>query len=945
MKPEKLVIRNFGPFWGEESLDFAALEDIFLIMGKTGAGKTSIFDALCFALYGQTPRSGKAAAFLTSDFNKSREESSVTLFFSIRESRYKIYRTLFYTRKALRGAKDVEEDILTLEKIHEDGSLVLLSNGQNKSDTEKTIEKLIGLNAEQFMKIVLLPQGEFAEFLKQNTNERRTLLGKLFPMDEAKKIMQRASEKAKTAELELKELENRIAEFGRMYDVREKDRLVQKAEASLDAVKEKAAAVSKTEKELVELRNILKNAEEKQNIFHNAEIEADNAERNLEKAKIQLEEAEREKQSLPELTDRQNTMIKHQAVVAELAHAEAAIPALEKKIYNYQKRKSETVAESAALNENLCKTQHDIASLEKQAACLSGVEAEFENARKGYDDLVALKKINEEKSKAAIEETKAGDLIMRLSAETEEMSGQIAEIEKQIDALGDQIESAKQNAAASELAKLLADGERCPVCGSETHPFPAKIIRATEDLAKSKAAFEKMLAEKKDVLAHTNNDKAAMTEKWNTAKTRLLEFTAADAEGRKKLSIKAANAASGTAEDEFSGILKSCVDELNRLQKEKEGARRALGLVHSLQKELQETRNKLAAFDIEHSRIETEEKNTRQKIKEIEEKKKTLISESQADGLSARDELSAIEAGLARLETTIKTIREKDERAGKDFVEAKTRKENAWKNFESAKTARDEAEASLLAVRHDRYPNWDAAEIERKLAETAGEKEALEKERDNAVAELARIKKDMESLQEAESKREKRSRECGVLKALSDDLNGAGKAHAKISFDTWLLARHMDEIAAFASVRLNMMSEGRFHIMLDEDGQKGGAGLKGLDLTIFDENTGTNRPCATLSGGETFLASISLAMGLADSVQSRAGGIKLDAVFIDEGFGSLDESTLEKALGIFDEISANRMVALISHVEELRTRIPSHVEVVKTKGGSHIRCDQWAAPG
>ncbi|MDR1232456.1 MAG: AAA family ATPase [Spirochaetaceae bacterium] len=942
MKPEKLIIRNFGPFLGEESLDFTALEAIFLIMGKTGAGKTSIFDAMCFALYGQTPRSGKAAAFLTSDFNKCRDESSVTLYFSIRECRYKIYRTLFYTRKALRGAKDVEEDILTLEEIREDGDFALLSNGQNKSETERIIEKLIGLNAGQFMKIVLLPQGEFAEFLKQNTNERRTLLGKLFPMDEAKKIMQRAAEKAKTAELELKDLENRIAEFGRMYDVSEKDRLVQNSEAGLEAVKEKAAAVFQTEKELVELRGILKNAEEKQTVFHNAETEAGNAEKNLAKAKTQLDEAEREKQELPELTGRQNTMLKRHAVVAELAKAEAAIPSLEKNIHNYQKRKAEIASESAVLNNTLDNMRNDIAAHEKQAAGLAGLETEFDHARKDYDELVALKKMNEEKTKAAAEEKKAGDFIMRLSAEAGELSGHIAEIEQQIATLGEQIEKAKQNAAASELAKALIDGERCPVCGSEAHPFPAQIIRATEDLAKSKTAFEKMLAEKRDVLAQKNNDKAAMTEKGNAAKTRLLELTATEMEGRKKLSID--KAAIETAID-ITEILKSRLDELNRLQKEKEGARRALGLVHGLQKELQETQNKLAAFDIEHSRIDAEEKNTRQKIAEIEEKKKALILEGQADGLSARDELAAIEAELARLETTIAAIREKDELAGKDFVAAKTRKENAWKNFDNAKKARDEAEAALLAVRHDRYPNWDAAEIERKLVEIAIEKETLERERDNAVAELARIKKDMESLKDAEAKREHLSRECGVLKALSDDLNGAGRAHAKISFDTWLLARHMDEIAAFASVRLNMMSEGRFHILLDEDGQKGGAGLKGLDLTIFDENTGTNRPCATLSGGETFLASISLAMGLADSVQSRAGGIKLDAVFIDEGFGSLDESTLEKALGIFDEISANRMVALISHVEELRTRIPSHVEVVKTKGGSHIRCGSGSGPG
>jgi exonuclease SbcC len=943
MKPERLIIRNFGPFLGEEILDFTTLSDIFLIMGKTGAGKTSIFDAMCFALYGQTPRSGRNSAFLTSDFDKNRSESSVTLFFSIRKSHYKIYRTLFYTRKARRGAKDVEEDILTLETIQEDGSLAALG-GQNKSDTEKIIEKIIGLNAEQFMKIVLLPQGEFAEFLKQNTNERRTLLGKLFPMDEAKKIMQRASEKTKNVEMELKDWENRIAEFGRMYNVREKDVLVQKAELALETIKEKAVAVSKTEKELIELRGILKNAEEKQNTFQNTETEAASAEKNLEKAKVRLEEAEREKQSLPKLTDQQNTMIKRQAVIAELADAEAEIPALKKRIDNYQKRKSEITRETATLNKTLGETQNNIISFEKQAAGLSSLETEFESVRKDYEELVALKKINEEKTKAAIDEKIAHDHIIRISVEAEDMSTQMAEIEKQTEALKERIEEAKQNAAASELAKLLTDGERCPVCGSEKHPFPAKIIQTTDDLEKSKTAFEKMFVKIKDDLAQKNNQKAAMTEKWNAAQTKRLELKAVDAEGRKRLSIESPmeDSTGISMDSDIAEILKSRMEKLNWLQKEKEGARRALGNVNSLQKETQTIHNTLAAFNVENSRIETEEKNTRQKIEEIEEKKKTLLSSSPADALykSAHDELIVIEAALTQVEKTIKTIREKDERTGKDFVEAKTRKENAEKNYDTAKTAwntaKNEAEAAFLAVQNEAYRNPGA--IEKELTEITRKKEALEKERDDAVTQLARIKKDMESLKDAESKREKLSRESGVLKALSDDLNGTGKVRAKISFDTWLLARHMNEIAAFASVRLNMMSEGRFHILLDEDAQKSGAGLKGLDLTIFDENTGTNRPCTTLSGGETFLASISLAMGLADSVQSRAGGIKLDAVFIDEGFGSLDETTLEKALGIFDEISANRMVALISHVEELRTRIPSRVEVIKTKGGSHICC-------
>jgi exonuclease SbcC len=974
MKPEKLVMRNFGPFLGEERLDFTALEDIFLIMGKTGAGKTSIFDAMCFALYGQTPRNGRNADFLTSDFNKNRDESSVTLFFSIRESHYKIYRTLFYTRKAKRGSKDVEEEILSLEEVREDGTLAALNgDGQNKSDTERAIERLIGLNAEQFMKIVLLPQGEFAEFLKQNTNERRTLLGKLFPMDEAKKIMQKAAEKAKAAEAELRELENKIAEWGRLYDLRERegmDEIVQKAETRLESVKKRATDALQTEKELVELRGVLKNATEKRNALQNAETEAEHAEKNLAAAQNRFNEAEREKEALPELADKQNALIKRQAVVAELAKAEAEIPALNDTVQRYHKRTVDIAAETAVLHKTLDETRQSIASLEKEAEGLAGLEADFEKARKIYDGLLALQKIVEEKAKAASDEKNVEAAVARLVADADELSAQIAELEQQIDEIARNIEAAKQNAAASELAKTLADGEPCPVCGSTEHPAPAKIVRLAEDLAKSKAAFENMLKEKKDGFAGKSNDKAVMAEKGNAARTRLGELTAAEAEARKNLSFDESAEVLDVAP-----MLKARLDELNRLQREKEGARRALGRLPGLQKDSLAIRDKLAAFDVERSRLETEEKNTRLKIEEIEAKKKALLFEAHdaADvdntregppspeggrGHSptryaqekplrgaAREELAGIESSLARLDKAIEAIREKGEKAGKDFVEAQAHQENARKTREAAASALAEAEAALLVARSGEYRNLALVSIEGKLADIAGEKDALGKERDEAVAQFTRVTKDRDDLRETEAKRETLSRECGALKAVADDLNGSGKNRAKISFDTWLLARHMNEIAAFASVRLNMMSEGRFHILLDEDGQKGGGGLKGLELTIFDENTGTSRPCATLSGGESFLASISLAMGLADSVQSRAGGIKLDAVFIDEGFGTLDESTLEKALGIFDELSANRMVALISHVEELRTRIPSHVDVVKTKGGSHILVDRHEANG
>jgi exonuclease SbcC len=945
MKPEKLIIRNFGPFLGEEILDFSSLESIFLITGKTGAGKTSIFDAMCFALYGYTPRSGRNADFLTSDFNKNREESSVTFFFAVHDRHYKVYRTLFYTRKAKHGGKDIEEDMLTLEEVDEDGSLRVASE-PNKTDTGRAIEQLIGLKADQFMKIVLLPQGEFAQFLKQSTNDRRALLGKLFPMEQAKKIMQRAGEKAKKAEAELAEVESRIAGLSRVYSAGERDTILREAQSDLEAVKQKAASLAKTERELLEARGTVEAAGEKKRLLRNAEEEAAFADKAFTDAEQNLAEAARGKQALPEFLHRQNALITRRAVIVELVKMEDSIPALENKRQGYLKRKTELESEAAALGERSQKTQAAVHSLEKKAGSLGILEEAFDKAKTRYENLAALQKTSDEKRKTEADEKGLQARILQLSGTIDELQVQIHEIESRITVLDGQIEAAKQNTAASGLAKSLVDGEPCPVCGSREHPSPARIVSTADDLARSMSALQKMAAEKKEQLAARNNEKIAAETKHSLIRARLEDLVAAEAEKTRRFRDSGDDIPAG----DVNAALIASTEKVNQVQREKEDARRSLGQLHDGQKELRLLHEREAAISVECSRLEAEEKNIRKKIEEIEEKKEALLSTENAGAAiaaetagaapennraSARDELSALDSRITNLERTINTIRESQENAGKDFAAASARRENARNNHEAARSAWENARAALDAIRDDRYK--DSGVIGRALHEIAGEKETVEKDRDNAVARLTQITKDMEYLREAEEKRERLSGQYALLKALADDLNGSGKNHAKISFDTWLLARNMREIAAFASVRLNMMSEGRFHILLDEDGQKGGAGLKGLDLAVFDENTGTNRPCGTLSGGESFLASISLAMGLADSVQSRAGGIKLDAVFIDEGFGALDETALEKALGIFDEISANRMVALISHVEELRTRIPCHVEVIKTKGGSHIR--------
>jgi exonuclease SbcC len=223
----------------------------------------------------------------------------------------------------------------------------------------------------------------------------------------------------------------------------------------------------------------------------------------------------------------------------------------------------------------------------------------------------------------------------------------------------------------------------------------------------------------------------------------------------------------------------------------------------------------------------------------------------------------------------------------------------------------------------------------RRLLETWKTRRAeAEGERDAAFAGLSGLERDQEELEGAQKRHSEKEARARELRALADDLSGKNPQWQP--FDSWLLGSYLVEIAGYATARLEKMSEYRYSLLLESQRQKGQRGYAGLDLTVFDAHTGKTRPCATLSGGESFLASISLALGLADSIQARSGGIRLDAVFIDEGFGSLDEGTLDKAMLILDELRDHRMVGLISHVGDMRSRIPCQVEVVKTASGSKI---------
>jgi exonuclease SbcC len=238
---------------------------------------------------------------------------------------------------------------------------------------------------------------------------------------------------------------------------------------------------------------------------------------------------------------------------------------------------------------------------------------------------------------------------------------------------------------------------------------------------------------------------------------------------------------------------------------------------------------------------------------------------------------------------------------------------------------------------YSREEGIEAAAIRTRLESLEAETAEAEAERDRTAAALDALERDAVRLREETRRYDELAKNAAALTGLADDLSG--KNPKKKSFDAWLLGLYLAEVAAYATRRLERMSESRYSLLLNNTGETGRA-RTGLDLAVFDAYTGKTRPCATLSGGESFMASISLALGLADSIQNRTGGIRLDAVFVDEGFGSLDDAALEKALGILEELRDHRMVGLISHVGEMKSRIPSRIEVLKSGSGSKIRIEK-----
>lgn len=872
MRPIRLKVSAFGPYAGEEILDFGALGDntLFLICGPTGAGKSTILDAMCYALYGKTSGGMRSGANLRSDYAGPDVLTEVTFDFSIGEKRYRMTRIPEQMRLKKRSkdptAMALQKMESALYEIDGDGKEIRLITAKN---TEKQAAELLGVDVEQFRQIILLPQGDFRRLLLAESQDRQRIMQSLFHTDVysllEKKLWGRVSALAKTYNAEKLRMETLF----KMADAGTAEELAAKV-ASAEAQGKSAAAAC--QKEEAAHQDFMKSYNEAQALL--------GAWDRLRKAQKEAVELGAQKGKMDALA----VEVQRIAAAARLKDAKAQL--------------ADTLAKGRARSEEEKKTEADLAALEKRLAEAEAVWAALDKETEAQKEremrLAQLRQMEAPAAQYGKAEAEAARLDrvwmadQRALAAAEHSYNEAKGAAETAKTAAYCLESVFMETQAAYLAQHLEEGTPCPVCGSTHHP--------------AKAHSDKPIPEKKDVDAAKDQSKRADA----AEKEALTAFqTAQKREAASQRDLAAAKASlaqlAQTVEEQYRDT-KVLGATIRRLEAECNGY---------------ETRKKQADADLQALKEKKKQGETaRDFLKEEVQKlrdqyvkdKDNLVQRAKAEGFQTLEEMERYFSEIDRepayrkqLTDYSAAVASASDRAAAEEKTIAGRAEPDRKQWEIDRTASDNRVKAALTAK----TQWDSE-----------------------AARLKHIEDEIKGIRETNKDTEARYKLVGRLYNLySGQSNG-------INLERFVLGALLDDVTRKANVRLKVMSGGRYELSRKQgrdDARKKG----GLDLEVFDSYTGQSRPANTLSGGETFLASLSLALGLADVVQEYAGGIHLDAMFIDEGFGTLDSESLDLALKTLTKLQTkNRLVGIISHVGELEERIPAKLRVTKTECGS-----------
>lgn len=1012
MRPLCLSFAAFGPYEQKTVLDFSALQgrSFFLIHGATGAGKTTILDAICFALYGDASGEGRSSGMLRSKQADADVLTWVQLDFSLGKKCYRVYRSPEQLRAKKRGSGLTASPAQAVLSALENGAEgKLLAEGY--SHVTEYMEALLGFKSSQFRQVVLLPQGEFRRLLLANSAERQEIMEVLFKTELYRKIEEGLKLKARAMEDGYQQLASQQAlllgdegaqsreEFKALLEEKRK-KLAILTVAAAGREQAKVAAQEKEQKARLLLAQF--------QTLETAAAELQACESKLADLQRYRQDYERaEKAAALEDIYRQRQQAADDVLQKRSAFTGAV--AKEHSLTADCTQAKEKFRQIQAEEPQFREKQQQAAKLEEYKALSAAVQAAEAEVRQARQTL----SVSEQKQQAAVaQEQRQSERVYELSQQEKELTQAAADREtavltikntqRELDLLQKQAQTlqsleqsqrrvsealqktdaARQLGKAREndwkrlnhlfaegqaafLAGTLQDGEPCPVCGSKLHPAPAlaggivpeekEIKRAEQarhdaDEAYQAALKQQMAAESElAVLQQQAEDYARNlpAEKHTAAalKSEILQL-----QKRQEKAEKAAAALDEVQQQQMAArgtadAAKLVMQKTFSAQVEAEGRyRSALGILQTKQRLLPDEYRDPAALTAAQARLAAEWAQYQQSYAAAETSWQALESALAAQKKAAQVAEQLAGESRQKADQLTAAFQERRRQAGfaedADFLQAlsgswsdaayREKVGNRIREFEDRHTAARTAwKKAAAAVAEQSKPALEPLVLARTAAEQAWKESYAEEQK--LQAEIVRGEEKWRSLEKLGAEAAQLEEKYRTVGRLAEVANG--KNEHGITFQRYVLRSLLRETIDAANSRLIVMSRGQYQLQPGERSRKNMAG--GLDMEVFDEYTGYARPLATLSGGESFLASLSLALGLADVVQNYSGGIRLDTIFIDEGFGTLDSETLDMAIrALLDLQQGGRLVGIISHVEELAERIDARLEVTKTRSGS-----------
>ncbi|EAW7253473.1 SMC family ATPase [Listeria monocytogenes] len=1014
MRPIKLTMQAFGAYAKKEVIDFEKLgtEQIFVISGKTGAGKSTIFDAISFAIFGKANTFDRESFSMRSHFATDKEITEVTLAFRLKDKIYQISRIPQQEIAKQRGnGTTTSPQKAELYELINDEMKLLASSVR---DVNTKMEELIQLNVDQFRQILMIPQGEFRELLVSDSKEKEVILQRLAHTVYYEKVENLLWEKQKQAEILVVEARKKVAELAELslpgVEVSGKTtseisvlqaEAIQSEQMILTELENKLSIIRKQTSEAVEKVTLAKEQLlDWQNLDkYTEEIATLEIEKEFYQAiEVRLEAAKRASNLRSQ--DALCIRLKEQLETAEQTEKQVAFEAEEVKVqFSHVKKQKEALAEKEAELEINKRTlfqleemepkilELEMISIQKRRAELEWKEAttlleEIVNSEQkiiaelqsvesrlveiNQAELTYLEVINKRTTVEAIIE-KEQELVskrMKMVAwdsekQTEEQKlvqllAEKAEIETTIE----QEEIKLQKEQAATIAAHIHDGEACPVCGSDSHPALAK-FGETANLETLEVAKGK-LHEK--LLAITTTEKTISQLEWQLNEwAGIKELSLTEVQQTLTENIQLANnlaeqIAQLQAKVAQKETIQATLESLNNKQNETITEKNKVALeVEKLHQQVQMVSGKLSYLE---QSIPTEFRDKvvfESKKKELSEKIEAHIKQAnQVDALfrQTEKETTRLESTLQSAQKTTVDAKEALQVQREIFKEAM--KQNDFLSYDAYKQA-------FMSAEEQKIQEEKVADYERKrhlaVSRQADLKEKLQNKQKPNIEQLEFIMKEKQlELSQSEENTMKQREFVTKRKELVENYQNSiqtveqaeenyadiglladaarGKNARRLTFERYILAMFLDTIIHRANHRLSKMTSGRFELQRKMEKAKGNV-QSGLELEVFDEYTGLTRHVKTLSGGESFKTSLALALSLAEVVQEMAGGISLETMFIDEGFGTLDPESLEAAVECLLETQENgRLVGIISHVPELKERISARLEVTATNHGS-----------